>query len=232
MATLFAHSRLFLSSQRMSARMPPHPTRAGSATVADSRVGCVRGPTPNAWSACTNTAARRVVRHGVGLDKVDVPDGRRPGIAVDNVPDDSHDEISNHASAPLAAVHHLPPGSTAPRVGGDGIPPIDAISRLADRTPGLVRLERIGQRVAGKAGAFDTRVVHLDRYDGCGLRRSSGPRPRARASDRRRRRTRPLKAHPLIAGHIDEQPPGSKEAQLVAADDDELGSPVRRISGL
>ncbi len=36
-----------------------------------------------------------------------------------------------------------------------------------------------------------------------------------------RRRTRPFKAHPLIAGNVDEQAPGSKKAQLLAADEDE-----------
>jgi D-3-phosphoglycerate dehydrogenase len=51
-----------------------------------------------------------VVRYGVGLDKVDVPHNRHEegppagdlGIAVDNVPEYGHVEISNHASAPLA----------------------------------------------------------------------------------------------------------------------------------
>ena len=50
------------------------------------------------------TACRAVVRYGVGLDNVDVEAAEDLGIAVGNVPEYGHEEISNHAIALLLAL--------------------------------------------------------------------------------------------------------------------------------
>jgi D-3-phosphoglycerate dehydrogenase / 2-oxoglutarate reductase len=106
---------------------------------------------------------RAIVRYGVGLDNVDVAAAAELGIAVGNVPEYGHEEISNHAIALLLALHRrLFQFDRSVRAGGEGVPPIETISRLSECTLGLVGLGRIGQRVARKARAFDMRVLGVD----------------------------------------------------------------------
>ena len=106
---------------------------------------------------------RAIVRYGVGLDNVDVAAAADLGIAVGNVPEYGHEEISNHAIALLLALHRrLFQFDGSVRAGGEGIPPIETISRLSECTLGLVGLGRIGQRVAQKAQTFDIRVLGTD----------------------------------------------------------------------
>jgi D-3-phosphoglycerate dehydrogenase / 2-oxoglutarate reductase len=106
---------------------------------------------------------RAVVRYGVGLDNVDQTAAAELGIAVGNVPEYGHEEISNHAIALLLALHRrLFQFDRSVRSGGEGVPPIETVSRLSECTLGLVGLGRIGQRVATKARAFDMRVVGVD----------------------------------------------------------------------
>jgi D-3-phosphoglycerate dehydrogenase len=106
---------------------------------------------------------RAIVRYGVGLDNVDVAAAAELGIAVGNVPEYGHEEISNHAVALLLALHRrLFPFDRSVRAGGEGVPPIETISRLSECTLGLVGLGRIGRRVAQKARAFEMRVLGVD----------------------------------------------------------------------
>jgi D-3-phosphoglycerate dehydrogenase len=106
---------------------------------------------------------RAIVRYGVGLDNVDLASAAELGIAVGNVPEYGHEEISNHAIALLLALHRrLFQFDRGVRAGGEGIPPIETISRLSECTLGLVGLGRIGQRVAQKARAFEMRVIGVD----------------------------------------------------------------------
>ena len=106
-----------------------------------------------------------VVRYGVGLDNVDVATAGEIGIAVGNVPEYGHEEISNHAIALMLALHrrlfHFDRGV---RAGGEGIPGPEVLPRLSTQTLGLVGLGRIGQRVARKAAAFELRVIGVDPY--------------------------------------------------------------------
>jgi D-3-phosphoglycerate dehydrogenase len=108
---------------------------------------------------------RAVVRYGVGLDNVDVDAAQELGIAVGNVPEYGHEEISNHAIALLLALSRkLPAFDAAVRRGGTGIPAPQSIRRLSHGTLGLVGLGRIGRRVAEKARAFGMSVVAYDPY--------------------------------------------------------------------
>lgn len=108
---------------------------------------------------------RAVVRYGVGLDNVDVDAARELGIAVGNVPEYGHEEISNHAVALLLALaRKLPAFDAAVRRGGTGIPAPQSVRRLSQGTLGLVGLGRIGRRVAEKARAFGLTVVAYDPY--------------------------------------------------------------------
>ena len=106
MATLWARSGPSSSSGLSAGAAPSY--RCGSAYRRRFSRRVFPRADPERLGRLHEHGCPTVVRHGVGLDKVDAPDGRRPGIAVENVPDDSQDEISNHASAPLAAVHRRP----------------------------------------------------------------------------------------------------------------------------
>jgi D-3-phosphoglycerate dehydrogenase len=106
-----------------------------------------------------------VVRYGVGLDNVDVDAARDLGIAVGNVPEYGHEEISNHAIALLLALaRRLPAFDAAVRRGGADIPAPQSVRRLSHGTLGLVGLGRIGRRVAEKARVFGLTVVAHDPY--------------------------------------------------------------------
>ena len=106
-----------------------------------------------------------VVRYGVGLDNVDIDVAQELGIAVGNVPEYGHEEISNHAIALLLALSRkLFAFDAAVRRGGTGIPAPQSVARLSQRTLGLVGYGRIGRRVAEKARAFGLEVVAYDPY--------------------------------------------------------------------
>ena len=100
------------------------------------------------------------MRYGVGLDNVDIDAAQELGIAVGNVPEYGHEEISNHAIALLLALSRkLFAFDAAVRRGGTGIPAPQSVARLSQRTLGLVGYGRIGRRVAEKARAFGLEVV-------------------------------------------------------------------------
>ncbi len=108
---------------------------------------------------------RALVRYGVGLDNVDLAAAADLGIAVGNVPEYGHEEISNHAIALLLALSRkLFAFDAAVRRGGTGIPAPQSVARLSQRTLGLVGYGRIGRRVAEKARAFGLEVVAYDPY--------------------------------------------------------------------
>jgi D-3-phosphoglycerate dehydrogenase len=111
------------------------------------------------------SACRAVVRYGVGLDNVDVEAAEDLGIAVGNVPEYGHEEISNHAIALLLALgRKLFVFDGAVRRGGAGVPAPESVRRLSHTTLGLVGFGRIGRHVARKAQAFGLDVVAHDPY--------------------------------------------------------------------
>jgi D-3-phosphoglycerate dehydrogenase / 2-oxoglutarate reductase len=110
------------------------------------------------------TACRAVVRYGVGLDNVDIDVAQELGIAVGNVPEYGHEEISNHAIALLLGLSRKLFAFDAAVREGTGIPAPQSVARLSQRTLGLVGYGRIGRRVAEKAGAFGLEVVAYDPY--------------------------------------------------------------------
>jgi D-3-phosphoglycerate dehydrogenase / 2-oxoglutarate reductase len=109
-------------------------------------------------------SCRAVVRYGVGLDNVDIDVAQELGIAVGNVPEYGHEEISNHAIALLLALSRKLFAFDAAVREGTGIPAPQSVARLSQRTLGLVGYGRIGRRVAEKARAFGLEVVAYDPY--------------------------------------------------------------------
>ena len=115
------------------------------------------------------TACRAVVRYGVGLDNVDLAAADDLGIAVGNVPEYGHEEISNHAIALLLALSRkLVAFDRSVRLGGLDVPAPESVSRLSHATLGLVGLGRIGRHVARKAQALGIEVIAYDPYAGAG----------------------------------------------------------------
>jgi len=111
------------------------------------------------------TACRAIVRYGVGLDNVDLEAAEPLGIAVGNVPEYGHEEISNHAIALLLALYRrLFAFDRSVRLGGVDVPPPQSVARLSTWTLGLVGFGRIGRHVARKAQAFGVEVVAHDPY--------------------------------------------------------------------
>lgn len=115
------------------------------------------------------TGCRAVVRYGVGLDNVDLAAAEDLGIAVGNVPEYGHEEISNHAIALLLGLSRkLFDFDRAVRLGGLDVPAPGSIGRLSHATLGLVGFGRIGRHVARKAQAFGLEVIAHDPYAGAG----------------------------------------------------------------
>lgn len=115
------------------------------------------------------TGCRAVVRYGVGLDNVDLAAADDLGIAVGNVPEYGHEEISNHAIALLLALSRkLVAFDRSVRLGGLDVPAPESVSRLSHATLGLVGLGRIGRHVARKAQALGIEVIAYDPYAGVG----------------------------------------------------------------
>ena len=81
---------------------------------------------------------RAIVRYGVGLDNVDVAAAADLGIAVGNVPEYGHEEISNHAIALLLALHRRLFQFDGSVRAGEGVPPIETILAASECTLGLV----------------------------------------------------------------------------------------------
>ncbi|HEY6695717.1 MAG TPA: C-terminal binding protein, partial [Solirubrobacteraceae bacterium] len=108
---------------------------------------------------------RAIVRYGVGLDNVDIDAATELGIAVGNVPEYGHEEISNHAIALLLALYRkLFAFDRSVRLGGADMPPPESVARLSRSTLGLVGFGRIGRHVARKAQSFGVEVVAYDPY--------------------------------------------------------------------
>ena len=113
------------------------------------------------------TGCRTVVRYGVGLDNVDLAAAEDLGIAVGNVPEYGHEEISNHAIALLLALSRkLVAFDRSVRLGGVDVPAPQTVSRLSHATLGLVGFGRIGRHVARKAQALGVEVIAYDPYAG------------------------------------------------------------------
>lgn len=113
------------------------------------------------------TGCRTVVRYGVGLDNVDLAAAEELGIAVGNVPEYGHEEISNHAIALLLALSRkLVAFDRSVRLGGVDVPAPQSVSRLSHATLGLVGFGRIGRHVARKAQALGVEVIAYDPYAG------------------------------------------------------------------
>lgn len=106
---------------------------------------------------------KAVVRHGVGVNHIDLAAASRHGVAVCNIPDGSTNEVADHAMALLLALgRKVVLLNRKVREGRwtheDAVP----IFRLADCTVGVIGLGRIGLAFAERARAFGLRIIAFD----------------------------------------------------------------------
>jgi D-3-phosphoglycerate dehydrogenase len=145
----------------------PDEIRANGADADVIILGAVEPFDAEALAALPATIA--VVRHGVGVDNVDVEAATRLGILVANVPDASVEEVSDHAFALLLALERrIVPVDAAVHAGvwqkdPSGIAAVRAgIRRLDELTLGIVGFGRIGQALARKARPVYRRLLTAD----------------------------------------------------------------------
>lgn len=105
---------------------------------------------------------KTIVKHGVGLETIDLEAARAKGIVVSATLGAVHDSVADLTLAlMLAAARHIVPGHLTTKAGSwkaaFGM-------ELRDKTLGIVGLGRIGKAVCERAQAFGMWVVASDPY--------------------------------------------------------------------
>ncbi|MDF0586111.1 phosphoglycerate dehydrogenase [Tsukamurella sp. 8F] len=110
------------------------------------------------------TKLKIVARAGVGLDNVDVPAATERGVLVVNAPTSNIHTAAEHAVAlMLATARQIPAADktlrehTWKRSSFNGV-------EILGKTVGVVGMGRIGQLVAQRLAAFETKIVAYDPY--------------------------------------------------------------------
>ena len=105
-----------------------------------------------------------IARAGVGLDNVDVPAATERGVMVVNAPTSNIHSAAEHAVALLMSTARQVPAADATlkehtwkRSSFSGV-------ELFGKTAGVVGLGRIGQLVAARLAAFETKIIAYDPY--------------------------------------------------------------------
>ena len=110
---------------------------------------------------------RIVVRYGVGVNTINIPDATRHGIMVANVPDYCQDEVSDHAIALwLSLARKIVLANDKIHRGEWDLKPLEPMCNLRGQTAGIIGLGRIGRRVARKLDAFGVELLFTDPYVG------------------------------------------------------------------
>lgn len=111
------------------------------------------------------TAARGIVRYGIGYDNIDVAAATRAGVPVSIVPDASSEEVASHALAlGLALLRRIPTGQAAIADGRwAGAVPAD-LPVLSRARVGVVGMGRIGRHVARWWQALGAEVIAYDPF--------------------------------------------------------------------
>ena len=108
---------------------------------------------------------RIIVRHGIGVDTVDIPAATERGIMVANVPDYCADEVSDHALTLLLMLSRQAISAMAlAREDRWLMAKMPRLHRLRDQVLGLFGAGQIGSLLAPKAAALGMHVVAHDLY--------------------------------------------------------------------
>lgn len=108
---------------------------------------------------------KMVVRYGVGVDTIDVPEATKHGIQVCNVPDYGMNEVADHALALMMALTRkiVLMNNYTKQEKWDYTHAIP-IHRACTQTVGVIGLGRIGRNFATKAHALEYKVIGYDPY--------------------------------------------------------------------
>lgn len=110
------------------------------------------------------TKLQIIGRAGVGLDNVDVPAATERGVMVVNAPTSNIHTAAEHAIALLlAAVRQIPSADASLRARTWQRSMFIGVE-IYGKTVGVVGLGRIGQLVAQRLAAFETRILAYDPY--------------------------------------------------------------------
>ena len=114
------------------------------------------------FEACPDL--RLLVSQGVGLDKIDLKEAKRRGIAVAHTPDEIYEDVGDYAIAMIYAImRRLVEADAFVRAGRWGKERIATSRRVSGKTVGIVGLGRIGQHVAQRAEAIGMNVLYQGR---------------------------------------------------------------------
>lgn len=105
-----------------------------------------------------------VLCQGAGLDRLDLAEARRRGVAIAHTPDELTEDVAEAAIALMFAImRRIAEADRFVRAGRwpkERIPPS---TRVTGKTVGIVGLGRIGREIARRAEAFDMNVLYFGR---------------------------------------------------------------------
>ena len=110
-----------------------------------------------------------IARYGIGVDTIDLDAATRAGIIVTNNPTYCIDEVAEHTMALLlACARKVAFYDRLVRAGRWEVPPGRPMFRLAGSVLGLIGFGNIARQVAGRAAAFDMRILFFDPFVAAG----------------------------------------------------------------
>lgn len=108
--------------------------------------------------------AKIIVRYGIGVDNIDVDAATEKGIFVANVIYDVTDVADHALSLILSLVRKIIWADRNVRENEWDWKAVQPISRLKDKTIGIVGFGRIGRKVAQRLRGFEVKIVACDPY--------------------------------------------------------------------
>ncbi|TAK09058.1 C-terminal binding protein, partial [bacterium] len=108
---------------------------------------------------------RAIVRYGIGVDTIDLPEATRRGIYIANVPDYCIEEVATHTMALILSwTRKLPIAQRSTQSGKWDVTLLMPLQSPRDLILGLVGFGRIAQTVARMARAVGFQVCAADPY--------------------------------------------------------------------
>jgi D-3-phosphoglycerate dehydrogenase / 2-oxoglutarate reductase len=107
---------------------------------------------------------RVIARAGTGVDNVDVPAATARGIVVMNAPGANSVSVAEHAMGLMLSLARPVPAADASMKTSKWEKSKFAGAEIRSKTLGLVGLGKVGQEVAGRAHAFEMKVIAHDPF--------------------------------------------------------------------
>jgi len=113
-----------------------------------------------------------VVRYGIGVDTINIPECTELGVMVANVDDYCINEVADHAMALfLTLARKTASSGRKTRVGEWSLAYVKPLPAIREMTAGIIGFGRIGQAIAARLAPFGMKLVFSDPgvADGAGL---------------------------------------------------------------